>query len=650
MNTATVIVETHRLKMISVCQSFQNIFAQLGGSRFRKGTLFTFLLLFIGSFGAFAQVNKYVKPGGTGNGDTWDTPYGSIYTALLNGANNIYVAAGTYSQTAAPIISATPANVPNGNGSNANPLPDRNLLIQGGFPASATGTDISGYSASNVTNIFGNGLQVFSMVGYTKILKIKGFTIAEAYAISGSVFAAASVTNSAVQLAFEDLKITNNYHTNGAFFFTTVTSVKVDFKNCQFISNSGFDGGAIHVTTGNNSNYTIDGCAFNNNNATANGGAFYVTTGPLLFLIKNSSFCNNNSAFYGGALYLTTASAQIDNCTFNNNAASMFYWGGAIFATTSSVAATNSTFYGNHAASGGAIYQTTARLGTDVTTWNNCKFAYNYATQSIADGAHGGGAIKVEGGNVKYTVNNSVFYRNSTVGGSNGGAINHYGSQCTSMDGTIFLENRVGSSSIVKGADVNIYDNINMFPNIKNSTMQLASAATYTNQVASNGFTFGTGNTFGNTTVDGGAAALTSTSCPANIVFMGGAMAAVTNTGIGTIDCSKTQISPAPVAGTASQGDLIVSINVTTAGTFTPLLVSGSGFSLANGVNSVTATSTGIQTFHIPVKYDGTALGILNFTVGTLTACTADMTKAPKNAITSVWTLDCISTTGPGLK
>ena len=125
---------------------------------------------------------------------------------------------------------------------------------------------------------------------------------------------------------------------------------------------------------------------------------------------------------------------------------------------------------------------------------------------------------------------------------------------------------------------------------------------------------------------------------------------AATNTGVGTIDCSKTQISPAPVAGTASQGDLIVSINVTTAGTFTPLSVSGSGFSLANGITSITATSTGIQTFHIPVKYDGTALGTMNFTVGTLTACTADMTKAPKNAISSVWTLDCISTAGPGLK
>jgi hypothetical protein len=85
---------------------------------------------------------------------------------------------------------------------------------------------------------------------------------------------------------------------------------------------------------------------------------------------------------------------------------------------------------------------------------------------------------------------------------------------------------------------------------------------------------------------------------------------------------------------------LIVTVNVTTAGEFTPITLSGSGMTLANGVTSVTATTTGVQQFHIPIKYDGTALGTLNFQLGTLPACTANLASAPKSVVTTVWTLD----------
>lgn len=130
------------------------------------------------------------------------------------------------------------------------------------------------------------------------------------------------------------------------------------------------------------------------------------------------------------------------------------------------------------------------------------------------------------------------------------------------------------------------------------------------------------------------------------------AISAPTNTAVGTIDCSKTQLSPAPTVGTATQLDLIVSINVTTAGTFTPITVSGSGMTLANDISSVTTTTTGVQTFHIPMKYDGTALGTLNFQIGTLTACTANLTLAPKSVVCPIWTLDNCSPVqvGPVLK
>lgn len=121
----------------------------------------------------------------------------------------------------------------------------------------------------------------------------------------------------------------------------------------------------------------------------------------------------------------------------------------------------------------------------------------------------------------------------------------------------------------------------------------------------------------------------------------------------GTIDCSKTQIFPAPVAGVAGQKTLIVTINVTSPGCFTPITVSGSGMSVANGLTQVCALTTGIQTFSIPVNYDGSTLGTMNFTVGNAGnagTCSANLTNPPKKAISEVWTLDCVPTVAPSLK
>lgn len=121
----------------------------------------------------------------------------------------------------------------------------------------------------------------------------------------------------------------------------------------------------------------------------------------------------------------------------------------------------------------------------------------------------------------------------------------------------------------------------------------------------------------------------------------------------GTIDCSKTQIYTAPVVGQAAQKTLLVTINVTSAGCFSPITVSGSGMTVPAGFNQICTTTTGIQQFSIPVNYSGAALGTMNFTIGSATnagSCSADLTNTPKKAISDVWTLDCVPTTGPSLK
>jgi hypothetical protein len=119
---------------------------------------------------------------------------------------------------------------------------------------------------------------------------------------------------------------------------------------------------------------------------------------------------------------------------------------------------------------------------------------------------------------------------------------------------------------------------------------------------------------------------------------------------VGTLDCAKTQIIQAPVQGVPNQVTLVVTMNVTIAGNFSVTL-SGSGMSLANGITYVSTTTTGVQTFNIPMKYDGTTLGTLTFTIGS-TTCTADLSLTMKKALIDVWTLDncTIKIAAPTLK
>lgn len=124
----------------------------------------------------------------------------------------------------------------------------------------------------------------------------------------------------------------------------------------------------------------------------------------------------------------------------------------------------------------------------------------------------------------------------------------------------------------------------------------------------------------------------------------------VSTPGVGVIDCSKTKLYPAPVQGTPSELSLLVTINVTTIGDFSPITISGSGMSLVSGFDKVTATTTGVQTFHIPIKYNGSTLtNNFQFTIGSAGSCSADLTNKPSNEITKVWSLNNCTAITPGV-
>ena len=110
-------------------------------------------------------------------------------------------------------------------------------------------------------------------------------------------------------------------------------------KNCLFIANDAFgrDGGALS----NVANATVINSTFINNTAARNGGA--VKGQGNRFSIINSTFIRNSALGndnYGGAIYVWASKLEIQNSTFDGNAAG---YGGAIFIGGGNVASTGLT-------------------------------------------------------------------------------------------------------------------------------------------------------------------------------------------------------------------------------------------------------------------------------------------------------------------
>lgn len=125
--------------------------------------------------------------------------------------------------------------------------------------------------------------------------------------------------------------------------------------------------------------------------------------------------------------------------------------------------------------------------------------------------------------------------------------------------------------------------------------------------------------------------------------------------GAATMDCAKTAFMPAPVQGTAQQLSVLVTMNVTQAGTFNPVTITGSGLSVPSNF-TITTTSTGVQQFVVPVNYSGATLASFDLTVGSAGTCTGNLASTPTNntkeAQIKIWTVDncTYKLAGPALK
>lgn len=150
---------------------------------------------------------------------------------------------------------------------------------------------------------------------------------------------------------------------------------------------------------------TINDCDFEANSDYENGMAIYIGNSKLQLFLNNCNF-DSNEGYNGGAIYLP-CSAEINNCTFNENYSKSGCDGGAVFIDNNNakVVFTDCDFILNMSDSVGGAVSISADT---MTTFNNCTFEENSASKK-------GGAIFINkslSNSGKVTLNSCEFYKN----------------------------------------------------------------------------------------------------------------------------------------------------------------------------------------------------------------------------------------------
>ncbi len=474
-----------------------------------KLTLLVFVVLALPSIMAQTFVKEVST--GTASGIDWDNALGagSLKTAIEAGGT-IYIAEGTYSPPSSINLTINVGH-----------------FIQGGFPSSATGTDLSGYDPNNNPTIIdgGSSIQLLDNGSRLDTLHLTGLTLQNASGLDGSAFQSDFNNTNQIDYMFTDLVVQNCVSSGlGAIMLENKTNIdsKISFTNCSFMNNTAGDGGAIYMlnvytnssaggTSSIPGNFNIDACTFDNNTSTAIGGGAIMFRTSHAWTITNSNFCNNiaNNARGGAINFLTSANNVLDNCFFSSNITNEF--GGAIYGSFAVVSINNSTFVGNSAsftdggaisasnsswqldhvdfynntgADGGAIKSTSYHYIALRSSANNCLFYNNESVGfgTIA-GTNGGGALCIDSlvNPNGWDIDSCIFVNNKATAASWGGAISQ-GKVETTITNSLFYNNTMGGNANISGSDIKNYDNTGGFYIMSGNKMQLANAAAYTNQ------------------------------------------------------------------------------------------------------------------------------------------------------------------------
>lgn len=341
--------------------------------------------------------NKYfVTVEGNGDGSSWENAadYAALVTHLkqdkVNG-KNIYMAAGTYTSTAAVTISNT------------------SFSIFGGYPADAKGTSLAGRNITANETVF-DGNDTYSIYTFSSSDidgSFDGVTFTKGARTDNKAGCALVIAN-VKKLSCANCKFTSNVTTSGSGGVMRADAGTLVFSKCTFSNNSAKAGGVVYAgyKYSSSPSITFNECSFNNNSSTAGaGGVLYVEGksdySPTIAFTK-CSFSGNSSSGNGGVINATgvetgPTTVTVTGCQFNNNtssaSASVIYLDN--YAT---VNIDGSYFGGNNADTRGAIRLSNAN---SIVRINNSSFRDNTSSNTCTD-------ILVTNGIL--AVNNCSFY------------------------------------------------------------------------------------------------------------------------------------------------------------------------------------------------------------------------------------------------
>ncbi len=269
--------------------------------------------------------------------------------------------------------------------------------------------------------------------------------------LSTSIFEGGSVTGGlfdivASNVLIEKIKV-QNYWYKGAINIASksaLDSTYINFNYCYFEKNNvssiigGHGGGAIYTKKGAVSHKPVSlkllGCIFNTNEATESmkGGAVYVTNDTYLKVTKSQVVCNVNnsqSTSDGGIYYIEDSNADFIDCLISGGGAGRR--GGAICMSSSTLKTVNivrSTFYNNQGQKGSILYV---------------------------------------GNEFNLNISNSLFYKNTLIGGfEEGGILVEGGNSSVAITNCTFADNFCASSSKTTGLKVNSAKKVDVYNTI----------------------------------------------------------------------------------------------------------------------------------------------------------------------------------------
>lgn len=391
----------------------------------------------------------FFKEDGEGTGESWDDAAGiEKFIELLSGptghlyinGQNLYLAAGTYNlardgKPSVDIVFPMPVST--------------NIL--GGYPATATGTDLSGRDVTeNKTIIYSDTAEkngrIFLYKGNTGAFTIDGIQFGPyenitqgvrgyvMYAQGDADFSADNALITFSNCTFTGIK--GEYY--GAIDLNNAAG-KMKIENCTFEGNQadktgGFGGAGLFIEEA--ADLAVNNCAFNNNKATSNafGGAVVISGGKVS--LTDCEFTGNSCNNYGGAVGVGAdknkePNVVIKDCQFTSNTAQH---AGALNHCFGTMLCEGCTFTKNtctreNANAGGGAFST----------------FYNLADGSLPDSYP-----KVSTMKPNTTLKNCAFIENSAYG--RGGAIHHVNSGSCLIDGCLFKGNYNSTSANGGGA------------------------------------------------------------------------------------------------------------------------------------------------------------------------------------------------------